>query len=124
MTRDHLDLGAAGEEQAARWYERKGYVVLDRNWRCKEGELDLVTAAPDGTLVFSEVKTRRSTRFGTPAEAVTADKQRRLRTLAAAYLRENPASPRRGPRGPGHGGLRFDVVAILNGKIEVIEGAF
>ena len=73
-------LGDAGEDAVARWYVAAGYDVVDRNWRCREGELDLVLARR-GVLVFCEVKTRRTTAFGVPAEAVTATKQRRLRTI-------------------------------------------
>ena len=113
-------LGAAGEEAVARWYIGAGYQVLDRNWRCREGELDLVVARP-GTVVFCEVKTRRSTNFGVPAEAVTATKQRRLRTLAARWLAAHPEARARE--------LRFDVAAVLAARaaapvIDVIEAAF
>lgn len=114
MTAARQVLGAEGEERAARWYEAAGYVVVDRNWRCREGELDLVVRR-GRALVFVEVKTRRTDRFGTPAEAITLVKQRRLRTLAARYLRET---------GERAGSLRFDVVSILAGEMEVIEAAF
>lgn len=96
------------------WYRRAGYEVLARNWRCPEGELDLVLRAR-GTVVFCEVKTRSSDRFGLPAEAVTAAKQRRLRVLATRFLREHPqrgATP------------RFDVASVMGDHVEVLEGAF
>jgi putative endonuclease len=114
------DLGDAGEAYAARWYEAAGYRVLDRNWRCREGELDLVVARP-GELVFCEVKTRRTERFGAPFEAVTTAKQRRIRGLGARWLAEHPGTDTRV--------VRFDVasVAALTGTaptIDVIEGAF
>ena len=109
----HLALGAAGEARAAAWYEARGYRVLHRNWRCKEGELDLVVRR-GRDLVFVEVKTRRTDRFGIPAEAITPAKQRRLRTLASRYL---AATAERGA-------LRFDVVSILADELEVIEAAF
>ena len=113
-------LGDAGEELVARWYADAGYRVLDRNWRCREGELDVVLARGQ-VLVFCEVKTRRTTAFGIPAEAVTATKQRRLRTLAMRWLDEHPAARART--------LRFDVASVLAPRdgetaIEVIEGAF
>ncbi len=113
-------LGAAGEAAVADWYTAAGYRVLDRNWRCREGELDLVLAAP-GRVVFCEVKTRRGSAFGSPAEAVTVAKRRRLRALAARWLAEHPSARARE--------LRFDVAAVvaLRGEapvIDVIEGAF
>jgi putative endonuclease len=107
-------LGADGEDQAAAWYVAQGYTVVCRNWRCREGELDLVVRR-GRDLVFVEVKTRTTDRFGIPAEAVTAAKQRRLRGLAARYLSDT---------GTRAGTLRFDVVAILAGDLQVIEAAF
>lgn len=84
-TAAHLVLGRNGEDLAARYLERKGYVVLSRNWRCREGELDLV--ATDGRmLIVCEVKTRRDTRFGTPAEAVDDEKAHRIRRLARRWM--------------------------------------
>jgi len=114
MTDHRRSLGAAGEARAAAWYQSHGYLVLARNWRCKEGELDLVVAR-GRQVVFVEVKTRSSDRFGVPAEAITVVKQRRLRVLASRYL---AASDTRA------GELRFDVVSILAGRLEVIEAAF
>ena len=113
-------LGDAGEDLVARWYADAGYRVLDRNWRCREGELDVI-ASRSSVLVFCEVKTRRSTAFGVPAEAVTVAKQRRLRTLAMRWLDEHPGSRART--------LRFDVASVLAPRdgplvIDVIEGAF
>lgn len=107
-------LGMEGEAQAAAWYQAQGYEVVCRNWRCRDGELDLVVRR-GAELVFVEVKTRTTDRFGVPAEAVTPAKQRRLRGLATRYLADT------GTRSPQ---LRFDVVAILGGQLEVIEAAF
>ncbi len=106
--------GAAGEARAARWYEARGYRVLARNWRCRDGELDLVVAR-GRTLVIVEVKARRTDRFGSPVEAVTRQKQLRLRRLALRYLEATGARP---------ASLRFDVVAILGDRLEVVEAAF
>ena len=121
VDRRRLDLGARGEDLAAGWYAAQGYEVLARNWRCREGELDLVVSR-DRRVVFCEVKTRRGTGFGLPAEAVTGEKQRRLRRLATRWLAEQ--SPAR-----GLAELRFDVacVTLQAGSapdLEVIEGAF
>jgi putative endonuclease len=107
-------MGAAGEDRAAAWYEARGYRVIARNWRCADGEIDLVVQGP-GVIVFCEVKARSTDRFGSPAEAVTWAKQRRIRRLAARYL---------GEARPGAPEVRFDVACILGGRLEVIEHAF
>lgn len=121
MTRPNprRSLGAAGEAAVAAWYEAHGHRVIDRNWRCRDGELDLVVRAGT-TVVFCEVKTRRSARFGAPYEAVTATKQRRLRGLAARWLAEHPHRSVN---------VRFDVASVYarDGHepiVEVLEHAF
>ncbi len=116
MTAARQRLGAAGEERAAAWYRGAGYEILARNWRCREGEIDLI-CAHGRCLVVCEVKTRSSLDFGHPAEAVTVAKQRRVRGLAARWLAEVGA-----PFAPAE--IRFDVAAVLPGEISVIEGAF
>ena len=121
VDRRRLDQGAPGEDHAAGGYTSRGYTVLGRNWRCRDGELDLVVAR-DRCVVFCEVKTRTGTGFGIPAEAVTGEKQRRLRRLAARWLAEQPPSG-------GFSDLRFDVACVtLRGgatpELEVIEAAF
>jgi putative endonuclease len=89
--------------------------VVARNWRCRDGELDLVLRQ-GRTFVFCEVKTRTTDAFGVPAEAVTMQKRARIRRLAARWLEEDaPLRPRE---------IRFDVAAILAGDLEIIEGAF
>jgi putative endonuclease len=111
-------LGSDGEARAARWYEDHGYEVLERNWRRREGEVDLIVRR-DRTVVFCEVKTRTSGRFGTGAESVLEAKQRRIRRLAARWLSElTPAA------GRARVEVRFDVVSITGGQVEVIEDAF
>jgi putative endonuclease len=115
MTGERRALGGRGEDAAAAWHLARGYQVLDRNWRCRDGELDLVVAT-GRHLVFCEVKTRTSTAFGTPMEAVTRAKQLRIRRLAARWLQDH------GPR-PGRQ-VRFDVASVLAGVVEVLEGAF
>ena len=111
-------LGAEGEQLAAQWYEDHGYEVLDRNWRRREGEVDLIVRHGK-TVAFCEVKTRSSDVFGTGAESVLEAKQRRIRRLAARWLSElTPAS------GRARVEVRFDVVSITAGQVEVIENAF
>jgi putative endonuclease len=121
VDRRKLDLGARGEDLAVAWYTGQGYTVLCRNWRCREGELDLV-ASRGRNVVFCEVKTRTGTGFGVPAEAVTIEKQRRLRRLATRWLGEQ-----RPPEGFAE--VRFDVACVtlkagVAPDLEVIEGAF
>ena len=118
--RRHQRLGQSGEELAARWYRAQGYEIVARNWRCRAGEIDIVARQGDLT-VFCEVKTRTSTRFGLPVEAVGAAKQLRARRLAAAWFAGRPAPSVSGHRG---GPVRFDVASVLGGELEVLEAAF
>ena len=109
-------LGAQGEDVAAAWYTKQGYEVVARNWRCREGELDLIVRN-GRTYVFCEVKTRTSTAFGAPVEAVTRDKQMRIRRLAARWLQDGAPGPAKD--------IRFDVASVLGPRdVEVVEGAF
>jgi putative endonuclease len=103
---------------AAAWYENHGYEVLERNWRRREGEVDLIVRRRR-TVAFVEVKTRTTDTFGTGAEAVLPAKQRRIRRLAARWLAElTPSSGRSLVE------LRFDVVDITADQVDVIEDAF
>jgi putative endonuclease len=115
VTHARRALGTSGEELVAEWYEAHGYRVLDRNWRCARGELDII-AGRDALVVFCEVKTRTSDAFGLPAEAVTRTKQARLRKLGAQWLEQT------GARGADQ--IRFDVASVLAGDVDVIEAAF
>ena len=103
MTTTTDRLGAHGERLAAAYLTDAGLRVIDRNWRCREGELDLVARDGDA-LVFCEVKTRRGTGYGDPVEAVGPRKQARLRVLAQRWL---AAHDEHAPD------LRFDVVGVL-----------
>ena len=78
-------LGRQGEQLAAEYLQRAGFRILDRNWRCSEGELDIV-AAERRVLVVCEVKTRSGTRYGTPLEAISRQKRVRLRRLAVRWV--------------------------------------
>jgi uncharacterized protein (TIGR00252 family) len=112
------DTGRHGENVAARWYADHGYELLDRNWRCREGELDLIVCR-GRTVVFCEVKTRTTDRFGTGSESVSPTKCRRIRRLAGRWLSEG-GSRRLG----GAVDVRFDVASLTMGILEVIEDAF
>lgn len=82
-------LGQFGETAVSKWYEQRGGTVADRNWRVREGEIDLVVVER-GAVVIVEVKTRRSARYGMPIEAITPAKRARLRSLAVLWARAHP----------------------------------
>jgi putative endonuclease len=106
MTLAAKQLGEYGEQLACDFLTDKGYQIVARNWRANRVELDIV-AWIDSTLVFCEVKTRRSARQGLPIEAVTAQKLMHLRIAALSWLAEN--------RTP-HKQIRFDVIGIIAGN--------
>ncbi|MEU0464582.1 YraN family protein [Amycolatopsis sp. NPDC006131] len=115
----HLTLGRWGEDIAARHLQKLGFVVLARNWRCRQGELDLI-ATNGRTLVICEVKTRTRESFGDPAEAVTEDKVARIRRLAGQWLSIHRV---------GWCRVRFDVIAVYadgdgEPRVRHIPGAF
>ena len=96
-------LGRYGEDVAVRHLEDDGYVVLDRNWRCEIGEIDIVAREGD-VLVVCEVKTRSSLRHGSPFEAITERKLHRLERLGLRWMRERGVRPK---------GMRVDIVSVL-----------
>jgi putative endonuclease len=111
-------LDAGGEATAARWYEEHDYEVLERNWRRREGEIDLIVRH-GRTVVFCEVTGHTDSRLGTAVESVLEAKQRRMRRLASRWLSElTPAV------GRDRVDVRFDVVSITDGQVEVVENAF
>lgn len=112
-------LGKRGERLASDYLEHNGYRVIGRNWRCPQGEIDLI-ASLGGETVFVEVKTRSSVAFGHPFEAITVAKMARLRRLAAAWCAQadEPA-----------GRIRIDAIAVIaqpggDPQIEHLEGIF
>jgi len=112
-------LGRYGEQVAAEHLEGAGLRILDRNWRCADGEIDIVAADGD-TLVVCEVKTRSGLGYGDPAEAIVAAKAARLRRLALRWLAADPSTWR---------DLRFDIVTVLRGQddrplVRHLRGAF
>ncbi len=104
--RDRRAQGRQGEELAAAYLTAGGYTIIGRNFTSRYGEIDLICRDGD-TLVFVEVKMRRSSRFGTAAEAISRPKQRRLVNAAQDYLQKTGDS-----RSP----VRFDVVTIEGGR--------
>ena len=112
------ELGKEGEEIAIRFLKKNGYKIIERNYVCKMGEMDIIAREKD-TLVFVEVKTRTSTAFGPPQLAVNSAKQMQLSKVALYFLKEKQLEDTN---------ARFDVVAILLGpkgkEIELIKDAF
>ena len=119
MTDDRRRCGAEGEAIAAAFLRARGYTILERNFRCRVGELDLIALAPDATVVFCEIRTRRSHQQGTALESVTPVKQHRVAHVAEHYVSRH--------RLHAHA-IRFDVVAIeIAGsavRIEHVPDAF
>lgn len=116
-------LGRLGESYAAAWLSAHGWRLLDRNWQTRYGELDLVMTTPADVLVFVEVKTRRSTRYGPGQESVTAHKRQAIRHASAQWLLDPTHRRIR------YASSRFDVVSLLvrhdDGiRVNHIEGAF
>ena len=112
-------VGRYGENVAVRHLTDAGLQIIERNWRCPDGEIDIV-ASERGALVFCEVKTRSSVRYGTPAEAITRRKADRLRRLAYLWLQQHPG---------GWPEIRFDVVSVLRSAagaavVEHVRAAF
>ena len=104
------DLGRRGETLAAQRLAASGFAVIDRNWRCSQGELDIVARRGD-ELVFVEVKTRSSVAYGHPFEAITPVKLARLRRLAGAWCEAHPDQ---------HGRVRIDAIAVLAPRIGAV----
>ena len=113
---DKDDLGRAGERYARQWLQRRGWAIVDANWRCRQGEIDIV-ASRGKELVFFEVKTRSSTRFGYPVEAISSAKLARLRRLVGLWLADHPHH---------RGRIRLDLIGIITGGpapiVQHVEG--
>lgn len=104
MTDIRRQVGRRGEDLAAQWLVERGMTVLERNWRCAEGELDIVARTGDGVVVVCEVKCRTGLGYGDPLEAITYDKVRRLRQLAGIWARQHGLRRR----------MRIDAIGILD----------
>lgn len=110
--------GKQGEELAVKHLKKKGYKIIECNFRTRVGEIDII-AKHKGQIVFAEVKTRRSDRYGHPKQAVSLAKQRKISMAALAYLKMHDAMKT---------SARFDVVTIQSGRekptIEIFPNAF
>lgn len=108
------EVGAGYEKIAGKYLEEQGYQVLEYNYRCRGGEIDII-AKDGGYLVFCEVKYRNTEEKGHPFEAVSLAKQRRISKCAMYYVSQKGLSDR---------ACRFDVVGILDGEIQLLKNAF
>ena len=109
-----LQEGYIGEEEVAEYLENNGYKIITRNFRCKLGEIDIIATDKD-YICFIEVKKRNSADFGSPLEAITPSKIRKLTMTAQIYIKLNNLYDKN---------VRFDVVGVLGDKIELIKNAF
>ena len=114
MTRNTVAVGASAETAATRLLLDRGYSIVERNFRCPAGELDVIARDGD-VLVFVEVRSRTDPDHGHAAEMVDAQKQRQVARVAAHYL---------ALREPSYEEARFDVVAITSGEVELIQDAW
>ncbi len=106
------------EELVTDFYRRDGYEIVARNWRCREGELDIVAVSKVGdekTIVVVEVRARESNYFGSPLESVTVTKQKKLRVATKKFLTSESGV---------YGTVRFDVASVVGVKIEIVSDAF
>lgn len=119
MTHERFSLGKTGEELACSYLQKQGYKIIDRNYRCRSGEIDII--AEDGVvLVFVEVKTRKGESFGHPFEVIGLNKQRKIARSALDYMSVHGIKER---------DCRFDAVSILvdaheGVSIELVKNAF
>ena len=118
MTNIRIDIGKRGETLAISFLKKNGYRIIESNFRCRYGEIDII--AQDGkTVAFIEVKTKTSNRFGSPTQAIDSRKQRQVSKTALAYISQKRLT---------NYSARFDVVGInikgSNSEIELIKNAF
>ena len=120
MTKERITLGREGEDLAVKFLEKKGYIILERNYKLRSGEIDIV-AKENNTISFIEVRTRSSLKFGSPFASVTTSKQRQIIRTALHYIKVNNLFDYE---------VRFDVVSVLKNpgantaRIELIRDAF
>ncbi|HHT50401.1 MAG TPA: YraN family protein [Eubacteriaceae bacterium] len=114
----HLKIGKVGEQEAVKFLKKKNYKIIDQNFSCKIGEIDIIAYQKD-TIVFVEVKTRKNNLFGTPGQAVNKSKQKKIIKTALYYLQL---------KNKYHENIRFDIVEVWFDKgikdINIIPNAF
>ena len=107
--------GNIAEDQAAKYLQNKGYKILTRNFSCKVGEIDIIAQDKQNTIIFIEVKQRKTNLFGGGLAAVNKAKQRRITLTAAEYIKKTH---------PKYFALRFDIITITGNDLEHYENAF
>ncbi len=117
MTKNKRATGKRGEDIACRFLKKDSYKILQKNFRCHQGEIDLIAKDKDGVLCFVEVKARNSEDFGLPEESITYWKRKKLLYIALAYIEVKKLKSK---------AMRFDVVSInlANNKTTIIKNAF
>ena len=109
-------IGNAYEIRAASYLLSKGYFILEKNYRCRYGEIDLIVQSPDKTIVFVEVKSRRTYSYGCAAESITSDKREKIRKTSLFYIHERKLD--------WDQMYRYDVITFQNDILNHIENAF
>lgn len=114
MSNKRINLGRKGEDISVKFLKKQGYKIMERNYRCSLGEIDIV-AKDKNILCFVEVKTRKTKEYGLPEEAIDGHKQKKLAKVALTYLKEKKIYKQ---------DLRFDVVSVHPNHVELIKDAF
>lgn len=121
MKRFNKDIGNFGEDLSVKYLVKKGYEILHRNFRCRLGEIDIISKSHNGYICFTEVKSRYNCSYGSPHESITRNKVKKIRAIAELYIMKNNLN---------NVDLRFDVIEIVfnnsddNYIINFIENAF
>ncbi len=117
IMKDSRSIGQYGEDIASKALKREKYKILERNFRCRQGEIDIIAEDREGVLCFVEVKARSSDAYGRPEEVVNSHKQRRLTAAAYVYLEKNRLELRN---------MRFDIVSVdlSSGETRILKNAF
>ncbi|MDH5661630.1 MAG: YraN family protein [Elusimicrobiota bacterium] len=114
MNNRRIDLGKKGEDISVKFLKKQGYQIIERNYRCSLGEIDII-AKDKNILCFVEVKTRNTEEYGLPEEAIDGYKQKKLARAALTYLKQKKIYEQ---------DLRFDIVSVYPDRIELIKDAF